>query len=293
MHPGFKNIIAGVGCPDFGCHCIRWQSVLIFLVALGAFAPGAYGQVSDTLDAVYDGAGLDQKLGEEIPLDLVFVDEQGTEVTLAEYFDADKPVILTMVYHSCPMLCNLLLDGFTETLSELDWTAGQEFEMLSVSISPDDTPQKASEKKAFYLEKLKKSEAGAGWHFLTGSQASIHQLTDAIGFRYNWVEEIQQFAHPPIVTILTPEGKVSRYLQGITFNTTEIRLALVEASDGEIGSPIDFITLFCLQYDPETNAYVAHAANLMKLGGALTVLVLGLALFVLWRREGQSSPATS
>ena len=265
-----------------------WHLFTLFL-----FPVCVYGQVSDTLDAVYDDAGLDQKLGDPVPQDLVFFDEAGNEVKLGDYFQTDKPVILTMVYHSCPMLCNLLLDGFTETLSELEWTAGQEFEMLSVSIAPEDTPELASEKKGFYLQKLSKPEAAEGWHFLTGSAASIAQLTDAIGFRYSWVEEIEQYVHPPIVTILTPDGKVSRYLQGITFNTTEIRLALVEASDGVIGSPIDFITLFCLQYDPETNEYVAHAANLMRLGGALTVVVLGIALYALWRREGHQAPTTS
>ncbi len=278
MDPRLKNIAA-----VFGWCCVA----LLFLV------PTVYGQASGSLDAVYEQASLDQKLGERIPSDLVFVDEDGVDVSLGSYFSEGKPVILTLVYHSCPMLCNMLLDGVTEAMSEMEWTAGQEFEMVTLSIAPDDTPKIATEKKAVYLERLGKPTAGDGWHFLTGAEPSIKDLADAIGFRYAYVEEIGQYVHPPIVTVLTPEGKISRYLQGIKFKSRDIRLALVEASDGKVGSPIDLITLFCLQYDPETNAYVAHAANLMRLGGVLTILILGAALFTLWRKELSSSPATS
>lgn len=279
---------------DVRSHCFVVCLVALFTLFLNQFAvPHAWAQKSGELDEVYEEAGLDQKLGEAIPLDLEFTDERGEVVSLNSFFQSEKPVVLTLVYHSCPMLCNLLLDGVTETLSQLEWTAGQEFEMITLSIAPEDTPALAADKKALYLEKLGKADAAAGWHFLTGDEASIRQLADAIGFRYGYVEEIEQYVHPPIITMLTPEGIVSRYLQGITFAARDIRLALVEASDGQVGSPIDFITLFCLQYDPETNGYVAHAANLMKLGGVLTVLVLGTALFVLWRRETQGSSATA
>lgn len=276
MHPGLKNIAAVIGW-----HCLAF----VLLV------PQAFGQISGSLDSVYADAGLDQMLGESVPLDLVFTDEAGNSVSLDKFINGEKPVVITLVYHSCPMLCNVLLQGLTTGMAEMEWTAGQEFEMITLSIEPEDTPEIASEKKAMYVEKLGKSEAASGWHFLTGTEASIETLADAIGFRYSYVEEIGQYVHPPIVTVLTPDGKISRYLQGITYKARDVRLALVEASNGTIGSPIDFITLFCLQYDPETNAYVAHAANLMRLGGVLTVLVLGLALFTLWRKEQHRSPA--
>ena len=276
MHPGLRYIAAAIG----------WH-----LLALVFLVPQTFAQETGSLDSVYADAGLDQRLGELVPRDLVFTDEAGNDVTLSKFINGEKPVVLTLVYHTCPMLCNVLLDGVTTGMAEMEWTAGQEFEMITLSIAPEDTPQIASEKKALYLEKLNKQEAAAGWHFLTGTEASIDQLADAIGFRYGFVEEIGQYVHPPIVTILTPEGKISRYLQGLTYKARDIRLALVEASDGKIGSPIDFITLFCLQYDPETNAYVAHAANLMRLGGILTVFVLGAALFVLWRKETHRTTA--
>lgn len=272
-------------------HNLKGVFVCCFLMMF--FASSVAGQKSGTLDPVYDDARLDQKLGESIPLDLDFVDENGQPVSLQSYFDGEKPVMLTLAYFNCPSLCNLLLKGATEAMAEMALTAGQEFEMITLSIAPDDTPEAATEKKALYLEQLGKSEAEDGWHFLTGEEADIQKLADAIGFRYKWVEEIEQYVHPPIITLLTPDGTVSRYLQGITFEARELRLALIEASEGGIGSPIDLIALYCLQYDPETNGYVANAANLMKLGGGLTVLLLALGLFILWRREGQPAQANS
>ncbi len=278
MRPVLKHIAAA----------IIWSWVTLLLIATPSIA-----QKSGALDSVYADAGLDQLLGEKIPLNLTFKDEVGADVLLQDLMPAEKPVILTFAYHSCPMLCNMLLDGMTDALVDMEWSPGEEFEIITLSIDPRDTPEIAGQKKALYIEKLARTSANDGWHFLTGDEASIQTLADAVGFRYGYVEEIEQYVHPPILTVLSPDGTVSRYLQGITYNSSDIRLALVEASNGEIGTPIDFVKLFCLQYDPETNEYVAHAANLMKLGGLLTVFVLGMGLFVLWRKEVKRSPAVN
>lgn len=271
MHSRLKYIAAVIGC---------------FLLPGLFLAKTGLAQESDTLDAVYAQAGLDQKLGEFIPGDLAFFDETGQQVILDNYLNKGKPVVLTLGYHNCPMLCNMLLDGFSSALKEVEWAPGEEFEILTVSISPEETPDLATEKKTHYLSELGRPGSEAGWHFLTGANPEIQKLASAIGFRYAWIEEIGQYVHPTIITVLTPQGQVSRYLQGFRFNPRDIRLALVEASGGEVGTPIDFVTLYCLQYDPDKSAYVVHAANLMRLGGALTVLLLGVMLFTFWRREG-------
>ncbi|MEZ4702467.1 MAG: SCO family protein [Rhodothermales bacterium] len=252
----------------------------------------ALAQKSGELPPIFEGVGLDQRLGEAIPDTLAFYDETGRLVRLSDYFNTGKPVLLSLAYQTCEMLCSVLLNGLTSTLGEMDWTPGEEFEVLTISFSAKDTPEVAAQQKAHYLDILGKPEAGEGWHFLTGSEASILTLAEAIGFRFKWVEEIQQYAHPATLTILTADGKISRYIQGLSFEARTVRLALLEASDGTIGSPIDQVTLYCLRYDPEANSYVLQATNLMKLGGLLTVLVLGLALVLFWKRE-QARLATS
>jgi len=244
-----------------------------------------YAQKSGELPAVFDGVGLDQRLGAAIPDTLVFYNEAGEPVTLGSYFTTGKPVLLSFVYHTCEMVCSILLTGLTGTLGQMDWTPGVEFEVLSISFSAQDTPADAARQKAHYLAMLGKPEAGAGWHFLTGSEASILALANAVGFRFKWIEEIQQYAHPAALTFLTADGRISRYIQGLSFEPRAVRLALLEASNGTIGTPIDQIILYCLKYDPDANSYVLQASNVMKLGGGLTVLALGLALTLFWRRE--------
>ena len=262
-----------------------WAGIVSILFLLPASPASA--QVTGELDPIYDGVGVDQQLGATIPLDVLFKNEKGEEVTLGAYFGDERPVIVNLVYHSCPMLCNLLMDGFTKSLKELEWTPGGTFEIVTISIDPTDSYQLASEKKQHYLEQLGRPEAAEGWHFLTGSQESIDRVATSIGFRYKWLDEIEQFVHPAIITVVTPEGVISRYIQGLEFQSRDVRLALVEASDGTIAEPADLIALYCLQYDPESNSYVAHASNLMRLGGFLTVVVLGMILFVFWRRENK------
>ena len=274
-----------------GYRSIALRARTLLIACLFAVLPVS-AQVTGQLDAVYQGIGVDQKLGDRIPSDVVFFNERGEQVQLSEYFDGERPVILTLVYHSCPMLCSVLMDGFTRALKELEWEPGSTYDIVTISIDPSDSYEVAREKKAHYVSQLGKGDVEDGWHFLTGSQESITAVTEAVGFRYKWLDDIEQFVHPAIITVLTPDATVSRYIQGLDFDPRDIRLALVEASDGAIAKAIDLVALYCLQYDPESNSYVAHASNLMRLGGFLTVLVLGAVLFTFWRRESKGYSPT-
>lgn len=259
-------------------------TVLWLAAALAAVRPAA-AQRSGEMPAVFDGVGVTEQLGDTLPTDLAFRDADGEVVRLGDYLDGETPVVFTLVYHSCPMLCNLLLDGFTRSMTELAWTAGEEFEVVTVSFAADETPEQAAAAKARYLETLGRPEAAGGWHFLTGDQASIDALTTALGYDYKWVEEAQQYAHPAAITLVSGEGVITRYLHGMDFPARTLRTALVEASDGTVGNTLDKLILYCFQYDPEDSGYVLHAVNAMKAGGFLTLLVLGSALFLFWRRE--------
>ncbi len=265
---------------------IGWWLVLLGLVVLPAEA-----QPSGQQPAVFEGLDVDEHLGERIPTDLVFRNASGDAVALDDYLGQDKPVILHFLYHDCPMLCNLLLDGLTRTLKEMEWTPGNQFDVLTVSFNAADTPEQAARQKESYIKILNRPEAANGWHYLTGDDAAIQGLTEAVGFKYRWVEESQQFAHPALLMFLSPDGTVTRYLYGLEYPPRDVRAALVEAADGTIGTTVDRLLLFCLQYDPDANSYVADAQNLMKLGGLLTVLALVTTLFILWRREKRNQDA--
>ena len=244
------------------------------------------------MEEVYEKVGLDQRLGESIPQNVLFTNEEGQEVKLSQFFDGEKPVLVTFVYHNCEMLCNTLLDGFTEALARVEGRPGIDFEVLTISFETTEGWQLAASQKERYINMLGIPEAAEGWHFLTGSEQAIHTLTDAIGFRYAWFEEIEQYVHPAVLTVLSGEGVISRYFQGVTFDPGDVRLALVEASNGTIGDPIELVALYCMKFDPDANSYVLQAQNLMKLGGGITVLLLGFALFIFWRRESGRSRAT-
>jgi len=266
---------------------VRYRGTAVLFLWMGLLLQGlpAAGQTTGTLPPIFDGVGIDEQRSERVPADLAFLDETGAPVTIGSYLNTGKPVVLNFVYHSCPMLCNLVLDGLTKTLKELAWVPGDEFEVLTVSFSPTETPELAARQKVRYVRATGKAEAEAGWHFLTGSQASIEALTAAVGYRFKWVEDAQEYAHPSALIFLSSEGVVTRYLHGMDFPARNVRNALVEASEGTVGTTVDQLILYCFQYDPTANSYVPHAVNLMKLGGLLTILVLGLALTVLWRRE--------
>jgi len=234
---------------------------------------------------VFKGVGINEKLGDTIPRSLTFRDEGGNEVELGSYFDGQKPVILNFVYYNCPMLCSVLLESFTKSMKQMEWTAGDEFDVLTISFSATETPDLASTEKARYLDTLGRPEAASGWHFMTGTEANIFALADAVGFGFKWVEETQDYAHPAALIFLDGSGKVTRYIHGMNYPAGDLRKALVEASEGRVGTSLDRILMYCYRYDPAANSYVLHAVSLMKIGGGLTLFVLVLGLFIFWRRE--------
>ena len=227
--------------------------------------------------------GFEQKLGEQVPLDLVFRDETGADVRLGDLFVEDRPMILALVYYECPMLCNMILSGLMSSLDILTFEPGQDYDVLVVSFDPDETPLLANAKKHEYLAQLDRPGSDHGFHFLVGNPAEIDAITDAVGFSYIYDEEKDEFAHASGVTVLTPEGKISRYLFGIEYAPKDLRLALVESSQLKIGSAVDQLLLFCYNYDPATGKYGAATMNLVRLGGAITVL--GLLGFILLSRR--------
>lgn len=273
----------------------RARGVLFLVLILTAVLhpPDIYGQVTGETPKELQNVGLDEKFGKTVPSDLIFIDESGTSVRLGSFFDDERPVLLNFVYHDCPMLCDLVVDGLILAVSRMSWVPGREFEIITVSFNPAEGPQQSAEAKRHALHRLGNADAAAGWHFLTGDQSAIDALTDAVGFRYHWVDEQQDFAHPSVLTFLSGEGIVSRYLYGVRYAPRDVRTALVEASDGKVGSAMDQVMLYCFQYDPDANSYVLHALSVMKLGGLLTVIVLGSILATFWRRESRRSRSTA
>lgn len=233
----------------------------------------------------FEGVKLDQRLGETVPGDITFRTAEGKMVRLDRYFDGKRPVILNLVYHECPQLCNLALQGLTSTMKKMEWTPGEEFEVLTVSFNYREGPEVAREEKEMALGNLGKPEAANGWHFLTGSEKQVQRLTSAVGFHFNWVEEQQEFAHPSAVIFLSGERKITRYIPKLDPGPGDTRKALVEASDGQVGNVVDQIVFRCFQYDPNSNSYVADAFNIMRLGSLLFAALLGVVLVVFWRRE--------
>jgi protein SCO1/2 len=235
---------------------------------------------------------IDQRLDESLPLDAVFRDENGDEVKLGAYFGS-KPVVLALVYYSCPMLCNQVLNGMTSGLDVLKaFSIGKEFEVVTVSFDPKETPELARQKKETYIKWYKREGAAEGWHFLTGDQPNIDRLTEAAGFHYKWDEKTTQFIHATGIMIATPDGKLARYFYGIEYAPKDLRLGLVEASAGKIGSPVDQLLLYCYHYDPASGKYGAAVMNIMRLGGALTVIAI-IAMFIVFRMRGLSARRAS
>jgi protein SCO1/2 len=230
---------------------------------------------------------IEQRLNEQVPLDLQFKDETGRTVRLSEYINNSKPVILSLVFYQCPMLCNQILTGLLGSLRSQSFDVGKEFEVLTVSFDPRETPELAAQKKQSYLQRYNRPGAEKGWHFLTGDQENIRRLTDAVGFQYNYDEKTNQFAHASGIMVMTPGGKLSRYFYGIEYNPRDLRLGLVEASDNKIGSTVDQLLLYCYHYDPATGRYGPVVMNIMRIGGIATVLGIGGLLLILRRRNGR------
>jgi len=247
----------------------------------------AMAQLADQVPPQLEDVGIEEHLEAEIPMGLEFRDEYGAVVTLGDYFDGTKPVILTLNYYKCPMLCGLQLNGLLDGLMDLDWTPGQEFELVTVSINPLETPALATEKKQNYIKRYERPSAARGWHFLTGREPEIRQLASTLGFGYFYDRETGEYAHAAAIFIATPDGRVARYLYGIEYPEKRLRLALLEASNGEIGTTIDQLILYCFHYDPSSRRYAPVAMNIMRLGGGATALVLGLSLGGYWLREAR------
>ena len=229
--------------------------------------------------------GIDQKLNEQLPLDATFKDSDGNTVTLGQYFGKGRPVVLALVYFECPMLCTQVLNGLTGALETVTLNAGSDFDVIALSFDPREDSKIAKAKKIAYMGRYGRKGTEHGWHFLTGSDDQIKRVTNAVGFRYTFDEQIGQFAHGAAVTVLTPEGRVSRYLYGIDYGGRDMRFALVEASDGKIGTPVDRALLYCYHWDPTTGRYGFMAMNLLRGAGVMLILGLGTFIVVSLRRE--------
>lgn len=248
-------------------------------------ASGPSGQSG--LPKALQAVSIDQKLSQQVPLDIVLKDENGQEVKLAQFF-GKRPVVLSLVYYDCPMLCTLVLNGMTSAFRVLSFVPGDHYEVVTVSFDPRETPALAAAKKQIYVDYLsaeKRTGATKGWHFLTGDEANIKRLTEAVGFRYHWDEATNQFAHASGIMVLTPEGQLAQYYYGIEYSPKDLRLGLVEASANKIGTPVDQLLLYCYHYDPATGKYGAVVMNMIRLGGLVTIV--GIAgLLLLLRRRG-------
>jgi len=281
--------------------CNLW---LVFLLSATAFAqPGGPGPSSPLYGARPENGNpstglptalrdvrIEQKLDQQLPLDLVFRDESGQPVKLGQYF-GQKPVVLALVYYDCPMLCTQVLNGMVTSFRVLPFQIGKEFDVVTVSFDPRETNTVAAAKKQVYMNYLParmRSNATSGWHFLTGDQANITQLTEAVGFHYHYDEATKQFAHASGIMLTTPQGKLSRYFYGIDYPARDLRLGLIESSENKIGSPVDQLLLYCYHYDPATGKYGAAVMKVMRIAGVVTLLgILAMVLLLKGRnREG-------
>ena len=268
-----RRAAAGL-CLVLAAHCAALDAFAQY--AQPPVGPRPTGNSTEVLKRV----DIEQRLNNQLPLGLRFRDEAGREVRLADYFAKGKPVALTLVYYECPMLCNQVLNGAVGAFQGLSFTAGKEFEVVTVSFDPREGPELAARKKETYLRRYKREGAEEGWHFLTGDKASIDALAEAVGFRYVWDEQSQQFAHASAVMVATPDGRLSHYFYGIEYAPRDLRLAFVEASEGKIGSPVDSLLLFCYHYDPAAGRF-APVMGVLRVAGVLTVAgVVALLLYL-------------
>jgi protein SCO1/2 len=252
---------------------------------LATIASPARAQRTEPLPAELKGVGVTEHLDGQIPLDLEFVDADGKRVKLQQFFDGQRPVVLTLNYSNCPMLCSLQLDGLFKALGRMDWDIGDQFEMVTVSIDPLETPDRARMTKQKYLKTYRRAGAAEGWHFVTGREEDIQKVAEAVGFQYRYSPDERQYLHIAVTMILTPDGRVSRYLYGVEYDPQTLRLSLVEAADGKIGSTTDQVLLFCFHYDATSGRYGPAAFRLMQLGGLVTVVVLVGGIWILRRKE--------
>lgn len=270
--------------------------VVTALLSFGVFAHAidekAAPLVSTDKPKEFDGMGITENLGTDLDLNMKFKDESGQDVTLAKYFDGTHPVVISLVYFNCPGLCNFHLNGVVESMKEMDWKAGEKFQLLAISFDPKETPDLAAAKKVNYMKLYDKAGTENGFHFLTADAETVKKITETVGFRYRWDEQSKEWAHASAAVIATPKGKIARYLHGIMFDSKTFKMALIEATEGKIGTVIDQMIFYCFKYDPHQSKYTLYAFRLVQLGGVVIILVLGAILFPVWmrsRRENEKS----
>jgi protein SCO1/2 len=276
-----------------GLSPMGWVRVAVAVACLALGASAALAQTSSTPARLPGKVTITQQLDAQVPLDLMFRDENGRIVRLQDYFHHGKPVLLSFMYYRCPMLCSMVMEGVTSALTELKFDVGNQFDVITVSIDPRDTPKEAAEKKDHYIKRYGRLSAAFGWHFLTGPESAIKRLTGTVGFQYAYDPESDQFAHGTALIALTPDGRVSRYFYGFEYKARDLRLGLVEASANKIGTPTDQLLLLCYHYDPRTGKYSRSAMNLVRAGGVATVISLASFIIIMVRRDrrqGQDHP---
>ncbi len=276
-----KSIFAG---------CTLLTCALLAAMAWGqAMTKGIMSPPANVRPPNLQNVGIEQHLDGQVPADLAFVDDAGRAVKLGDYF-GKKPLILNLVYYNCTMLCGEALSGLTGSMKMVKFDVGNEFDVITVSFNPQETPAIATAKKQDYLKRYGRAGADAGWHFLTGPAESINALTKAVGFQYQYDAKSSQYAHATAIMVLTPQGRISRYFYGVDYPPKDLRMGLVEASQGKIGNAVDAVLLYCYHYDPATGKYGAIVNNILKLGAGLTILILGGLLLVLFRMEKALPP---
>jgi len=259
--------------------------LFVTTVARAQMAPSNVGQPASGLPTILQGVNFRPELNAQMPLDAAFKDETGRDVRLRDYLQGQKPVVVAFVYYGCPMMCTQLEQGVVGALRMLSFNPGRDYEVVFISFDDRDTPQMALEKKATAMSKFRRPETTTGWHFLSGSKESITVVTNAANFHFNFDAKNNLFAHASGLLLLTPDGHISRYFYGVEFPARDLRLGLVDASAGKIGSPVDRVLLYCFQYDPATAHYSATILNIVRLGGIMTIAAMIVAFFVFRRRE--------
>lgn len=273
------------------------RRLLALGMACALAVPAGAAATSGTTPPALRDVGIDQRLNQSVPLDLTFRNEAGEPVTLASLMRG-KPVILNLVYYECPMLCTLVLNGLLGAMKALPFDAGREFDVVTVSFNPADTPELAAKKKAAYLNEYRRQGAAEGWHFLTGDEATVKRLAEAVGFRYTYLPDQGEYAHGSAIMVLTPSGVLARYFYGVEYPPRDLKFGLMEAAEERIGSPVDQVMLFCFSYDATTGRYTNQVMGLVRLAGALTVVAIVGFIWRAWRREragrgGRPRPAVA
>ncbi len=275
----------GVAIPAINVSAQKSEHYNSPLYAPKTYDPSQAG-VSAGLPPILNKVGIEQKLNAQLPFDAEFKDENGNAVKLGSYFNNGRPVVLALVYYECPMLCNEVLNGLTGSLKGISFDAGKDFDVVAISFDAreNDKPDLAKNKKASYLGRYERQGAENGWHFLTGTQSEIDKVTQAVGFGYQFDEATNQFAHAGGVTLITPDGRVSKYFYGIDYAPKDLKLGLLEASEGKIGSAAEKLYLYCFHYDPATGKYGLAILKVMRLMAIVTILGLGAMIFIFWKR---------